>query len=111
MGSEGYFLNQFIAARTNQRDDDWGGSYENRIRLPIEVVRRVREAVGEHFIIIFRLSMLDLVDGGSTAEEVIQLGKSSREGRRHYYQYGYRLARSTRFQPLQPKFPAQPLPG
>ena len=63
MGSEGYFLNQFIAARTNQRDDDWGGSYENRIRLPIEVVRRVREAVGEHFIIIFRLSMLDLVDG------------------------------------------------
>ena len=76
MGSEGYFLNQFIAARTNQRDDDWGGSYENRIRLPIEVVRKVREAVGEHFIIIFRLSMLDLVDGGSTAEEVIQLGKA-----------------------------------
>ena len=76
MGSEGYFLNQFIAARTNQREDDWGGSYENRIRLPIEVVRRVREAVGEHFIIIFRLSMLDLVDGGSTAEEVIQLGKA-----------------------------------
>jgi 2,4-dienoyl-CoA reductase (NADPH2) len=76
MGSEGYFLNQFIAARTNQRDDDWGGSYENRIRLPIEVVRKIREAVGEHFIIIFRLSMLDLVDGGSTAEEVIQLGKA-----------------------------------
>ena len=76
MGSEGYFLNQFIAARTNQREDDWGGSYENRIRLPIEVVRRVREAVGEKFIIIFRLSMLDLVDGGSTAEEVIQLGKA-----------------------------------
>ena len=76
MGSEGYFLNQFIAARTNQRDDDWGGSYENRLRLPIEVVRRIREAVGEHFIIIFRLSMLDLVDGGSTAEEVIQLGKA-----------------------------------
>ena len=76
MGSEGYFLNQFIAARTNQREDDWGGSYENRIRLPIEVVRKIREAVGEHFIIIFRLSMLDLVDGGSTAEEVIQLGKA-----------------------------------
>ena len=76
MGSEGYFLNQFIAARTNQRDDDWGGSYENRIRLPIEVVRRVREAVGEHFIIIFRLSMLDLVVGGSTADEVVQLGKA-----------------------------------
>ncbi len=79
MGSEGYFLNQFIAARTNQREDDWGGSYENRIRLPIEVVRRVREAVGEKFIIIFRLSMLDLVDGGSTAEEVIQLGKAIEE--------------------------------
>ena len=76
MGSEGYLLNQFIAARTNQRDDDWGGSYENRIRLPIEVVRRVREAVGKHFIIIFRLSMLDLVEGGSTAEEVIQLGQA-----------------------------------
>ena len=76
MGSEGYFLNQFIAARTNQREDNWGGSYENRIRLPIEVVRRVREAVGEHFIIIFRLSMLDLVVGGSTADEVVQLGKA-----------------------------------
>lgn len=76
MGSEGYFLNQFIAARTNQRDDDWGGSYANRIRLPVEVVRRVREAVGENFIIIFRLSMLDLVVGGSTAEEVVELGKA-----------------------------------
>ena len=76
MGSEGYFLNQFIAARTNQREDNWGGSYENRIRLPIEVVRRVREAVGKHFIIIFRLSMLDLVVGGSTADEVVQLGKA-----------------------------------
>ena len=76
MGSEGYFLNQFIAKRTNQRDDEWGGSYENRIRLPIEVVRRVREAVGENFIIIFRLSMLDLVEGGSSAEEVVQLGKA-----------------------------------
>lgn len=75
MGSEGYFLNQFIAARTNQRDDEWGGSYENRIKLPLEVVRRVREAVGERFIIIYRLSMLDLVEGGSTYEEVVELGK------------------------------------
>ena len=74
MGSEGYFLNQFIAQRTNQRDDEWGGEYTNRIRLPLAVVRRVREAVGEHFIIIYRLSMLDLVEGGSTAEEVIELG-------------------------------------
>ncbi|MFT2091461.1 FAD-dependent oxidoreductase [Paraglaciecola sp. 2405UD69-4] len=76
MGSEGYFLNQFIAARTNHRDDEWGGSYENRIRLPLEVVRRVREAVGEKFIIIYRLSMLDLVEGGSTYEEVVQLGQA-----------------------------------
>ena len=75
MGSEGYFLNQFIAKRTNHRDDEWGGEYENRIRLPIEVVCRVREAVGKHFIIIYRLSMLDLVEGGSTYDEVVQLGK------------------------------------
>lgn len=74
MGSEGYFLNQFIAARTNHRDDDWGGEYKNRIRLPLEVVRRVREAVGEQFIIIYRLSMLDLVEGGSTYDEVVELG-------------------------------------
>jgi len=76
MGSEGYFINEFIAKRTNQRDDRWGGSYENRIRLPIEVVRRVREATGENFIIIYRLSMLDLVEGGSTFEEVVELGQA-----------------------------------
>lgn len=74
MGSEGYFINQFIATRTNHRDDDWGGDYQNRIRLPIEIVRRVREAVGENFIIIYRLSMLDLVEGGSTYEEAVELG-------------------------------------
>ena len=76
MGSEGYFLNQFLAARTNHRDDDWGGSYENRMRLPVEVVRRVCEAVGEDFIIIYRLSMLDLVEGGSNTDEIIMLGKA-----------------------------------
>ncbi len=76
MGSEGYFLNQFICKRTNHRTDEWGGSYENRIRLPIEVVRRVRAAVGEKFIIIYRLSMLDLVEDGSTWQEVVQLGKA-----------------------------------
>lgn len=75
MGSEGYLINQFIAARTNQRKDEWGGSYENRIRFPIEVVKRVRQAVGPNFIIIYRLSMLDLVEGGSTFDEVIQLAK------------------------------------
>ncbi|HAA07886.1 MAG TPA: NADPH-dependent 2,4-dienoyl-CoA reductase, partial [Acinetobacter schindleri] len=75
MGSEGYLINEFIAARTNHRDDEWGGSYENRIRFPIEIVRRTRESVGENFIIIYRLSMLDLVEGGSTLEEVIQLAQ------------------------------------
>jgi len=76
MGSEGYLINEFIAARTNQRDDDWGGDYARRIRLPVEIVRRVRERVGPDFIIIYRLSMLDLVEGGSTLEEVIQLGQA-----------------------------------
>ena len=75
MGSEGYLINEFIAARTNHRDDEWGGSYENRIRFPIEILKRTRAEVGENFIIIYRLSMLDLVEGGSTLEEVIQLAK------------------------------------
>ncbi|EPF73367.1 NADPH-dependent 2,4-dienoyl-CoA reductase [Acinetobacter rudis] len=75
MGSEGYLINEFIAARTNHRDDEWGGSYENRIRLAIEIVKRTREAVGENFIIIYRLSMLDLVEGGSSFEEVVQLAQ------------------------------------
>ncbi|NWK75278.1 NADPH-dependent 2,4-dienoyl-CoA reductase [Acinetobacter cumulans] len=76
MGSEGYLINEFIAKRTNHRDDEWGGSYENRIRFPLEIVRRTREAVGENFIIIYRLSMLDLVEDGSTFEEVVQLAKA-----------------------------------
>ena len=75
MGSEGYFLNQFIVTHTNKRTDRWGGSYENRIRLPIEVVRRVREAVGPEFILIYRLSMIDLIPDGSTHEEVVQLAQ------------------------------------
>lgn len=75
MGSEGYLINEFIAARTNHRDDEWGGQYENRIRFPIEIVKRTREEVGENFIIIYRLSMLDLVEGGSTLDEVILLAK------------------------------------
>ncbi|TVP59609.1 MAG: NADPH-dependent 2,4-dienoyl-CoA reductase [Halomonadaceae bacterium] len=76
MGSEGYFINQFIVSHVNKRTDSWGGSYENRIRLPIEIVRRVRERVGANFIIIYRLSMLDLIEDGSTWEEVVQLGKA-----------------------------------
>jgi 2,4-dienoyl-CoA reductase (NADPH2) len=76
MGSEGYLLNEFIAARTNQRDDEWGGSYQNRIKFPVEIVRGVRQKVGPNFIIIYRLSMLDLVEGGSTLDEVIELAQA-----------------------------------
>ena len=75
MGSEGYLINQFIVKRTNKRTDNYGGSYENRIRLAVELVQKIREAVGENFIIIYRLSMLDLVEQGSSWEEVVQLGK------------------------------------
>ena len=76
MGSEGYFLNQFLVTHTNKRTDRWGGSYENRMRLPVEVVRRTREAVGPDFIIIYRLSMIDLVPNGSTHDEVVQLAQA-----------------------------------
>ncbi len=75
MGSEGYLINQFIAAHTNHRTDRWGGSYANRIRLPVEIVRRVREKTGSDFIVIYRLSMLDLVEQGSNWDEVIELAK------------------------------------
>ena len=75
MGSEGYLINQFIVKKTNKRTDEWGGSYENRIRFALDIIRRTRAAVGEKFIIIFRLSMLDLVEGGSTWPEVVQLAK------------------------------------
>jgi len=76
MGSEGYLINQFIAPGTNQRDDEWGGPFENRIRFAVEIVRRVREKVGANFIIIFRLSMIDLVEGGSTWDEVVKLAQA-----------------------------------
>lgn len=76
MGSEGYLINEFIAARTNHRDDAWGGDYARRMRFPIEIVRRTRERVGPNFIIIYRLSMLDLVEGGSTLDEVIELAQA-----------------------------------
>ncbi|WP_353940613.1 NADPH-dependent 2,4-dienoyl-CoA reductase [Streptomyces sp. HUAS MG91] len=75
MGSEGYLINEFIVAHTNQRTDRWGGSYENRVRFPVEIVKRVRERVGDDFILIYRLSMLDLVPGGSTHDEVVRLAK------------------------------------
>ena len=76
MGSEGYLINEFIAPRTNHRTDRWGGSFENRIRFGLEVVRAVRERVGREFIVIFRVSMLDLVDDGSTWDEVVALAKA-----------------------------------
>ena len=76
MGSEGYFINQFLVTHTNKRTDRWGGAYENRMRLPIEIVRRARAAVGSDFIIIYRLSMIDLVPNGSTHEEVVQLAQA-----------------------------------
>ena len=65
MGSEGYLINQFIAKRTNRRTDGWGGVYENRIKFPLEIVKRIRDKVGKDFILIFRLSMLDLVEEGA----------------------------------------------
>ncbi|WP_327279671.1 NADPH-dependent 2,4-dienoyl-CoA reductase [Streptomyces sp. NBC_01205] len=75
MGSEGYLVNEFIAAATNKRTDRWGGAYENRVRFPLEIVRRTRAAIGEDFILIYRLSMLDLIPGGSTLDEVVHLAK------------------------------------
>lgn len=76
MGSEGYFLNQFLVAHTNRREDEWGGTYENRMRLPVEVVRRVRAAVGADFILIYRISLIDLVPNGSTWDEVALLARA-----------------------------------
>lgn len=75
MGSEGYLINQFISSRTNKRTDEWGGSFENRAQFPVKIVNAIREKVGKDFIIVFRLSMLDLVDNGSTWDEVVQLAK------------------------------------
>lgn len=76
MGSEGYLINQFLVTHTNQRTDKWGGDYNRRMRFPIEIVKAVREAVGDAFIVIFRLSMLDLIEKGSSWEEVVQLAKA-----------------------------------
>jgi 2,4-dienoyl-CoA reductase (NADPH2) len=76
MGSEGYLLSQFLCLRTNQRTDRWGGSIENRMRLPVEIVRRVRAAVGTNFIIMYRHSVLDLVEGGNSWDEVVAVAQS-----------------------------------
>ncbi len=79
MGSEGYLINQFMALHVNQRKDKWGGSIENRMRFPVEIVKAIRKAVGEEFIILFRLSMMELVEGGMTAQEIVQTAKALEE--------------------------------
>lgn len=79
MGSEGYLINQFLCTRTNKRTDKWGGSFENRMQLPLEIIRRIRAAVGKNFILIYRLSMIDLVEDGHNLDEVIQLAKAVEE--------------------------------
>lgn len=76
MGSEGYFINQFLVEHTNRRDDEWGGSFENRMRLPVEIVSRIREAVGHDFIIVYRLSILDLIPNGQSWDEVVRMAKA-----------------------------------
>jgi 2,4-dienoyl-CoA reductase (NADPH2) len=76
MGSEGYLINQFLCARTNRRDDEWGGPFENRMRFPVEILRRMRARIGPDFIIVYRLSMLDLVEGGHSWDEIVQLARA-----------------------------------
>ena len=76
MGSEGYFINEFLVTHTNQRSDEWGGDYSQRMRLPVEIVARSREAVGDDFIIIYRLSMIDLIPDGSSWDETVMLAKA-----------------------------------
>ena len=79
MGSEGYLINQFLAPRTNQRTDNWGGSFENRIKFPLQIVEKTRQIAGSDFVIMFRLSMIDLVEGGSSWPEVVTLAKKLEE--------------------------------
>lgn len=80
MGSEGYLPHQFVALRSNDRSDEWGGSFDNRIRFPLEILRRVRARVGRDFIVVYRLSVLDLVEGGSTGEEILTLARALEKG-------------------------------
>jgi 2,4-dienoyl-CoA reductase (NADPH2) len=110
MGSEGYFLNQFLVTHTNRRTDRWGGSYENRMRLPVEVVRRVRAAVGRDFIVIYRISLIDLVPDGSTWDEVVRWRRPSRRrGPRSSTPASAGTRRGCR--PSPPRCPGGPSPG
>ena len=95
MGSEGYLINQFLVKKTNKRTDQYGGSYDNRMRLPIEIVKRTRQAVGKDFIIIYRLSMLDLVEGGSSWAEVVELAKRIEDAGASIINTGIKLLYST----------------
>ncbi len=88
MGSEGYLITQFISTRTNQREDDWGGSFENRIRFPIEIMRRTREVCGDDFILLYRLSVLDLVEGGLSWEETVTLAQALEEAGANMFNSG-----------------------
>ena len=92
MGSEGYLINEFTVLRTNDRTDEWGGAEENRHRLPVELVTRVRAATGEEFLIIYRISAIDLVEGGATGEEIDRLRATGRDRRRRHSQHRDRLA-------------------
>jgi 2,4-dienoyl-CoA reductase (NADPH2) len=93
MGSEGYLLNQFLVTRTNQRTDEWGGSYAARMRFPVEIVKAVRAKVGPNFIVMYRLSMLDLVEDGSTLDEVVELAQAIEAAGATMHQHRHRLAR------------------
>ena len=94
MGSEGYLINQFLVAETNKRSDRWGGDFERRCQFPAEILSRMREAVGNDFLIMYRLSMLDLVAGGSDWIEVERLASNHRASWSQHHQYGNRMARS-----------------
>ena len=96
MGSEGYLINQFTVLRTNQRTDSWGGSVENRHKFPVEIVKRVRAAVGKNFILVYRISALDLVEGGAEPEEILGAGQEDRGRRRRHHEHRHRLARGAR---------------
>ena len=93
MGSEGYLINQFLAPHTNRRTDEWGGSAENRMRFPVEIVRRIREALGDDFIVMFRMSLLDLIPDGQTWDETVALAKALEAAGASIDQHRHRLAR------------------
>ena len=111
MGSEGYLITQFLAPRTNHRADDWGGSLANRMRFAVEAVRRTRAAVGADFILIYRISALELVEGGLSGEEIVAARESGRGRRRVAAQHRHRLARGAHPDHLRRRCRAAASPG